>query len=121
MRNVKIEDVKVGQKFGYKNQVFIKCPMVCYPACNPVDEVGFSLNECVMYLIKENTDVNVHYWEEMSYPKNFELMEAWKNGAPIQEKEKDSETWGDRGYDTEPPIWDWYHCDYRIKPSTHDI
>lgn len=52
----------------------------------------------------------------MNTEEKIEVMQAYLNGKKIQVKGKRDDTWEDYNHKSEPD-WDWFRCDYRIKPE----
>lgn len=42
----------------------------------------------------------------------IDIMIAWSNGETVEFKPKDASEWYILG---DYPVWNWEHCDYRIK------
>jgi len=51
--------------------------------------------------------------KEIDTKEMIAVMQAYIDGKQIEYKDKKSNQW----LDTQSPVWDWFDCDYRIKPA----
>jgi len=53
----------------------------------------------------------------MDTKEKIKVMQAYVDGRPIQYKLNCESDWAD----TSIPIWNWYDCQYRIKPNKQSL
>ncbi len=120
MKTKKLIELKVGQKFAWKDFVYLlvwhlygEKQFVCY-------------NETLQQSEKINAEeeVNLHWWEVLENPTKIEIMQAYEDGAidsaKIEVREKDSgDNW--KSIPKNDLIWNSKFYEYRIKPNKHII
>ncbi len=126
MKEVKLKDVKLGQKFADNDEIYYKTNETCDDICfaNSQDVIKcYDIKSGYLTNIDQDNIVNLHWWEALKNPTKIEIMQAYEDGAEIQFKFKNihSQGWTDMISTNKEPVWDWNCCSYRIKPSTHTI
>ena len=65
----------------------------------------------------DQNSIEVNKMDQNSIEYKISVMQAFKEGKQLQSKIYKDSVLSNGWKSIDTPIWDWYRCDYRVKPD----